>query len=50
VYLRKEKASSEMLCILLVGAMEEVLKEVCEVSNALLLLKLLELLIITTVH
>jgi hypothetical protein len=33
VYLRKEEASSEMLCILLVGTMEKVLKEVCEVSE-----------------
>jgi hypothetical protein len=33
VYLRKEEASSETLCILLVGIMEKVLKEVCEVSD-----------------
>jgi hypothetical protein len=33
VYLRKEEASSETLCILLVETMEKALQEVCEVSN-----------------
>jgi hypothetical protein len=33
VYLRKEEASSETSCILLVVTMEKILTEVCEVSE-----------------
>jgi hypothetical protein len=49
VYLRKEEAYSETSCILLVGAVEKVLKEVCEASDIKLLSRIV-MIQINTVH